>query len=1058
MSNLRSLAAVGLFLLVGCSGPAPVDPLKKACEGVMCGNGRCALDGTRPACLCDTGFRADGLACVPVMQPPADKCKPNPCLQQNRTVCTVVNDAAVCVCDPGTYDRSGDCVPLTKCSPNPCTAANQTTCAIVANAAVCSCNAGHAPQGTGCSADKVFDCANKHTAEPSDPLEPDECPTLASGIYADDMAQTGRTINPAGDADWYQLAAEPNHVYRAAASAAAGLPLYVDVYSADGVTTIGFDHLGSAEPKAHFKALVAGTVYIRIRAFRANDTGGYILKVSDLGIDDFADSPALATPAAIGGRLEGDIQFPGDLDVVALPLLEGRKYGFGAGPTDAGFMTPPPPTLTVELIAEDGTTVLRKAQGGFSSRAATAGDYYLRVSGGPTSVLGHFDFDLLDLGPDDHGEAPSEATLITSSTVLVPGQFELSGDVDFLSFDAQVGHIYSFLCNQPSSYYGCAVALTDKNGQLLMTGNSSYSSLLLVEATQAGRMFVRLSQQYSYGQVPVGYQYRFEDLGLDDYGDDQASATAVTVGTPTAGRLETAMDLDVFSVVTQANRIYRLTCSSGSGSSCYPAVTNAAGVPVANQSSSNQVSWESTGGTYYVRIGSSYSQPGSYSFVVEDLGVDDYGDTITTATALTASSMVQGGTLEQPGDVDVFSFSAVAPNVYRFTCASTTGSPCNLTLKNAFGAVLQGSGYSGTSAVSIEATTTATYYVEVGSTYGSSSGGYTFSLQNLGPDDFGDDRLTATPITAGGAGVAGTLETPTDVDTFSFTAVANHIYLVTCTASAGSSCSTQVKNPLGTIVANGTGSGSGSTVASFEAATGGAFVVEVLSGYNWSAGTYALTLVDIGLDDHGDTPATATALTVPTAPTMASLEVFGDVDVFSFDAISGRIYAFTVASSGYGVDLRLRNSAGIIVTNVSSGNQLTHKAATTEKLYVEVVLSYGQVTTYTYALADQGLDDHGDTQATATALTLGVATSGKIEFAADADYFSISLSAGQQVTFAPGNSQVAFSVFTASSQPIGYESPYPTPFVASSAGTYFIRVRAYYQSSGFPFPYQVLLQ
>lgn len=1059
MSNSISRAAFGLLLLAGCSGPAPIDPLTKACEGVKCGNGRCVLDGTRPACLCDTGFKVDNLACVPVTAPPVDKCKPNPCLQSNRTVCTVVDNAAVCVCDPGTYEKNGGCVPLTKCSPNPCTGANQTTCTIVANAAVCSCNAGHVPQGTGCSVDTVFNCDNKHTAEPSDALEPDECPSLAAGIFADDTLQTGRTINPAGDADWYQLTAEPNHVYRASASSAATLPLYVDVYSADGVSTIGFDHLGSSEPKAHFKALVAGTVYIRVRAFRANDTGSYAIKVTDLGIDDYADSPELATPLAIGGRLEGDIQFPGDLDVVMVPLVEGRKYAFGSA-VDAGYgpPPPPPPSLTVELVAEDRTTVIRKVQGGFNSRASTAGDHYLRVSGGVTSMLGHFGFDLIDLGPDDHGDAPSEATPITPSTLLTPAQFELPSDVDFFSFDAQLGHIYSFLCNSNNGYYGCGLALTDKNGLLLTTGSSSYSSTLLVEATQAGKMFVRLTQGYSYNPIPINYTYKFEDLGLDDYGDDQASATAIGIGTATAGRLETPTDVDVFSVATTAGRIYRLTCSVG-GSACSPSVTNAAGTPVASQGYSSQVSWESTGGTYYVRIGSTYSQPGSYSFVVEDMGVDDYGDTIATATAVTATSMIQAGTIEQPGDLDVFSFSATAPNVYRFSCASTNGSSCSLTLKNSFGAVLQGGGYSQSAAsVSVEATTTTTYYVEVGSQYGSAAGSYTFQLQNLGPDDYGDDRLTATPLAAGSPGKAGSLETPTDVDTFSFTAVANRIYRVTCTASAASNCTTQVKNPSNTIVATGSSSGVGGVVSSFEAATAGTFVVEVLSNYNWQPGTYALVLEDIGLDDHGDTAATATALTVPTAQTLANLEVLGDIDVFSFDAVANHIYSFDIGASGYGVELRLKNSGGVIVANGNSSSDVSYKAPTAGKLYVEVALSYGQATPYTYALVDQGFDDHGDTQATATPLTLGTPSSGKIEFGTDADYFSIALTAGQQVNLTNGNSQVAFTVFNPSGATLGYESPYPSPFTATSAGTYFIRVRAYYQSGGFPYPYQVLLQ
>src|SRR4051812_30083278 len=111
---LRSLPLAALIFAAGCS--SPVDPLAKACEGVVCGSGHCVLDGTRPACLCDVGFKADALRCVP----------------------TTVIDT---------------------CSPNPCTAPNQTTCSISSSGAVCSCNAGYVPQGSGCGVDPVVDCS-----------------------------------------------------------------------------------------------------------------------------------------------------------------------------------------------------------------------------------------------------------------------------------------------------------------------------------------------------------------------------------------------------------------------------------------------------------------------------------------------------------------------------------------------------------------------------------------------------------------------------------------------------------------------------------------------------------------------------------------------------------------------------------------------------------------------------------------------------------------------------------------------------------------------------------
>ena len=48
------------------------------------------------------------------------------------------------------------------------------------------------------------------------------------------------------------------------------LALYVDVYAADGATTVGFDHRGTLTPTAHFKAVKAGVYYLRVRGCRLN--------------------------------------------------------------------------------------------------------------------------------------------------------------------------------------------------------------------------------------------------------------------------------------------------------------------------------------------------------------------------------------------------------------------------------------------------------------------------------------------------------------------------------------------------------------------------------------------------------------------------------------------------------------------------------------------------------------------------------------------------------------------------------------------------------------------
>src|SRR5690606_12180805 len=48
----------------------PRDEVPDACEGVSCGpQGMCVIQAQAPACMCNTGYRAEGLSCVPIVGP-----------------------------------------------------------------------------------------------------------------------------------------------------------------------------------------------------------------------------------------------------------------------------------------------------------------------------------------------------------------------------------------------------------------------------------------------------------------------------------------------------------------------------------------------------------------------------------------------------------------------------------------------------------------------------------------------------------------------------------------------------------------------------------------------------------------------------------------------------------------------------------------------------------------------------------------------------------------------------------------------------------------------------
>jgi hypothetical protein len=90
------------------------------------GHGTCSLGASGPVCACALGF--SGAYCQQC-DPAAgyysdghggctlDACTPNPCTDPARSLCTVVNQMAVCSCMAGTHDDNGVCVADTTCQP-----------------------------------------------------------------------------------------------------------------------------------------------------------------------------------------------------------------------------------------------------------------------------------------------------------------------------------------------------------------------------------------------------------------------------------------------------------------------------------------------------------------------------------------------------------------------------------------------------------------------------------------------------------------------------------------------------------------------------------------------------------------------------------------------------------------------------------------------------------------------------------------------------------------------------------------------------------------------------
>jgi len=269
-------------------------------------------------------------------------------------------------------------------------------------------------------------------------------------------------------------------------------------------------------------------------------------------------------------------------------------------------------------------------------------------------------------------------------------------------------------------------------------------------------------------------------------------------------------------------------------------------------------------------------------------------------------------------------------------------------------------------------------------------GGYTYRLEDLGVDDHGDTAATATAITASTTSSTGRVETFGDVDYFSFAGTANTTCEFSCSSAA---------------------------IDSYLVRVAGTFYVRVYSG-TATLGAYTYQLKNLGMDDHGNTLSDATPM-----------------------AEAGHIYEVSCSTSAFNCDLVLMDAAG---TTVASDTFTSTSALVRVELNtggVKLISGSGAYGSYSYRLNDRGVDQHSDTFAGATVLTLGTATAGNIEIAGDLDFFAVNLVSGTSYTVTPTGITVSILVYAPNQSTLLYNGAGPGTFTATGGtATYYVRV------------------
>jgi hypothetical protein len=220
-------------------------------------------------------------------------------------------------------------------------------------------------------------------------------------------------------------------------------------------------------------------------------------------------------------------------------------------------------------------------------------------------------------GSDDHGNGPATATTIAAGAPAMPGVLETDGDQDWFAFAARSGHIYFVTGTEIS--VGVSLLLYGPDGITLLSTEDSASFTFEIAAAGTHYLVVQAKPRHATGSYSVG----IADLGLDDHGDNAASATPITPdGMPTQGTLETAGDQDWFALTVVPEHRYEIAATEDVVD-LYLFLYDSDGSTILWSGDIATLSYEfPTAGTCYVAIKSKSSGArGSYAITVTDLGI-----------------------------------------------------------------------------------------------------------------------------------------------------------------------------------------------------------------------------------------------------------------------------------------------------------------------------------------------------------------------------------------------------------------------------------------------------
>ena len=371
---------------------------------------------------------------------------------------------------------------------------------------------------------------------------------------------------------------------------------------------------------------------------------------------------------------------------------------------------------------------------------------------------------------------------------------------------------------------------------------------------------------------------------------------------------------------------------------------------------------------------------------------DDFaGDTTTTGVLASDTSLT--GTIEVTGDDDWFAITLPA-GVYGVRFTLTGGDNAGelfdplLSLYDATGTLLGSwfennnpdSGLRPTDAQATFGTSPVSEDLFLGVTSNDGgTGSYTLSYELLADDHH--NWLTTTSTIAVGGSVTAVGDYRDDLDMFAFTVAAGDtVFYENATFTAY------------VLIFDSTGlsiSGGFSNEVTFE--TGGTYYLGAIGFNEGVEYTVSLTAVEATPDDYADDITTTGVLTLG-GSVSGMTEVAGDVDWFAVTVSAGDIVSFSNNQFQY---MDVYDATG---TYYGPAEEFMPVQFTEGGTYFVAYSSF-QTGSYTISASLPIVDDYAGDITTTGVLALGGSVTGNIDFEGDEDWFAVTVSAGDIVSF-----------------------------------------------------------